>query len=278
MIEKNEQPTINSQLNIVLAFIGLCLGFTYFLPNESVNRIIGFVIGENLLDITVNRLILVVTLIVSAAGASWYLTTSAENIHDRVKLKGRLPHLVIPVFTSVTLAYTLSQMVRSPWWWVVFLLGIVLLAVVLVSEQAELSRSDQRMPIPTISLITVSIGLYLLGLIVLRTIGPRLYVLFPLVLFATAFVAYRFIKLRSHQKTRWETIGLIAVAVGQVSAALYYLFINALQFGLLLTGLLYALVTLAVALENNRTGAAAAAEPLTMLLISLVLTGLTLFF
>lgn len=278
MIVNNEQSKISSQLNIVLAFIGLCLGFTYFLPNESVNHIIGFVIGDNGLDITVNRLILIVTLIVSAAGASWYLVSSAENVPNKFQLKKIMPHLVIPVFTSVTLAYTLSQMVRTPWWWVVFILGMVLLAVVLVSEKAELNREDQRMPIPTISLITVSMGLYLLGLIVLRTIGPRLYVLFPLVFLVTAFVAYRFIKLRSHQKARWEIIGLIAIVVGQISAALYYLFINALQFGLLLAGLLYALVTLVVGLENNKTGSAAVAEPLTMLLITLVLTGLTLFF
>ena len=278
MTENKFKPGSSPQLNIVLAFIGLCLGFTYFLPNESVNRILQSTFGNNPFDITVNRLILIIVALVALSGTVWFLISSWPSISAKPQIRELLPHLLIPVFTSVTLAYALSQLIRTPWWWVVFLIGLVLLAIVLVSEQADMNYVDQRTPIPMISLTSLSMGLYLLGLIVLRTIGPRLYVLVPLVGLATAFVSFRFIRLRTDRQPAWEVIIAIVLILAQASAALYYLFINALQFGVIMTGLLYCIVTFSVGLLNEKKRRSLLTEPLSMLVITLVLTGLTFLF
>ena len=268
----------SSHLNIVLAFIGLCLGFTYFLPNESVNRVLQSAFGDNPFNITVNRLILIIVVLVSLAGSIWFLSNSRQSDGKVFTAVELLPHLLIPVFTSVTLAYTLSQLIRTPWWWLVYLIGMFLLAVVLIAEEHDLNMVEKRTPIPMISLCSLSMGLYLLGLIVLRTIGPRLYVLVPIVALATAFVSLRFVGLRTDRKPSWELIVVIVLILSQFSAALYYLFINALQFALIMTGVLYCLVTFAVGLQNKKRGFALFTEPLSMLVISLLLTGLTFLF
>jgi len=278
MNKSNRVQNNSTQLNIVMAFIGLCLGFTNFLPNESVNRILQFLFGDNSFDISVNQLILLIVGFVSSAGTLWFLISQPEIKKSSGQIKQLLPHIFIPVLTSVTLAYTLSQMVRSPLWWLVYLLGLALVGVVLVAEKADLINTASQSPIPVISLTSLSIGLFLLGVIVLRTIGPRLYVLIPTIGLAAGFVSFRFISLRLRQKPFWEVITAIVLIVAQLAAALYYLFINALQFGLILTGVLYFLVTLSVGYQNQRKGRALLVEPLSMLVIALVLTGLTLLF
>lgn len=278
MNKSNRVQNNSTQLNIVMAFIGLCLGFTNFLPNESVNRILQFLFGDNFFDISVNQLILLIVGFVSSAGTLWFLISQSEIKESSGQIKQLLPHIFIPVLTSVTLAYTLSQMVRSPLWWLVYLLGLALVGVVLVAEKADLINTASQSPIPVISLTSLSIGLFLLGVIVLRTIGPRLYVLIPTIGLAAGFVSFRFISLRLRQKPFWEVITAIVLIVAQLAAALYYLFINALQFGLILTGVLYFLVTLSVGYQNHRKGRALLVEPLSMLVIALVLTGLTLLF
>jgi hypothetical protein len=267
-----------SHLNVVLSFTGLCLGFTYFLPNESVNRVLQSAFGDNPFNITVNRLILIIVALVSLAGTVWFLSSNQRPGGRGISTMELLPHLLIPVFTSVTLAYALSQLIRTPWWWLVYLIGLVLLAIVLISEQADMNNVDQRTPIPMISLTSLSIGLYLLGLVVMRTIGPRLYVLIPLVGLASAFVAFRFIRLRTNRQPAWEVIAAIVLILAQLAAALYYLFINALQFGIILTGLLYCLVTFSVGLQNEKKGRSLFTEPLSMLIITVILTGLTFLF
>ena len=278
MNKSNRVQNNSAQLNIVMAFIGLCLGFTNFLPNESVNRILQFLFGDNTFDISVNQLILLIVGFVSSAGTLWFLISQSEIKESSGQIKQLLPHIFIPVLTSVTLAYTLSQMVRSPLWWLVYLLGLALVGVVLVAEKADLINTASQSPIPVISLTSLSIGLFLLGVIVLRTIGPRLYVLIPTIGLAAGFVSFRFISLRLRQKPFWEVITAIVLIVAQLAAALYYLFINALQFGLILTGVLYFLVTLSVGYQNQKKGRALFLEPLSMLVIALVLTGLTLLF
>ena len=278
MNKSNRVQNNSTQLNIVMAFIGLCLGFTNFLPNESVNRILQFLFGDNFFDISVNQLIFLIVGFVSSAGTLWFLISQSEIKESSGQIKQLLPHIFIPVLTSVTLAYTLSQMVRSPLWWLVYLLGLALVGVVLVAEKADLINTASQSPIPVISLTSLSIGLFLLGVIVLRTIGPRLYVLIPTIGLAAGFVSFRFISLRLRQKPFWEVITAIVLIVAQLAAALYYLFINALQFGLILTGVLYFLVTLSVGYQNQRKGRALLVEPLSMLVIALVLTGLTLLF
>lgn len=278
MNKSNRVQNNSTQLNIVMAFIGLCLGFTNFLPNESVNRILQFLFGDNFFDISVNQLILLIVGFVSSAGTLWFLISQSEIKESSGQIKQLLPHIFIPVLTSVTLAYTLSQMVRSPLWWLVYLLGLALVGVVLVAEKADLINTASQSPIPVISLTSLSIGLFLLGVIVLRTIGPRLYVLIPTIGLAAGFVSFRFISLRLRQKPFWELITAIVLIVAQLAAALYYLFINALQFGLILTGVLYFLVTLSVGYQNQKKGRALLVEPLIMLVIALILTGLTLLF
>ena len=270
-IDKNNA----THLNIVIAFIGLCLAFTYFLPNESVNRILQSAFGRNPFDITVNRLILIIVAFTSLTGSAWYLSSSLLPNAKTISAMELLPHLLIPVFSSVTLAYALSQLIRTPWWWLVFIIGLALLAIVLISEQADMLNIDQTTPVPMISLTSLSIGLYLLGLVVLRTIGPRLFVLVPLVGLMSAFIVFRFTSLRTNIQPTWEVILGIVLILAQLAAALYYLFINALQFGIILTGLLYFLVTLSVGLQNEKKGFNLLAEPLSMLLIIVILTGLT---
>jgi hypothetical protein len=88
---------------------------------------------------------------------------------------------------------------------------------------------------------------------------------------AAAFVSYRVVKVRTGQVIPTGTAIIILIIMGQFVMAANYLYINGIQFGLLLTWLLYSLVSLASSLLEARPSKESSREPIAMGLITLIL-------
>ncbi len=123
------------------------------------------------------------------------------------------------------------------------------------------------------ALTAVSYALTLVLTIAMVAAGSRLYILLPALGTAIFLVTLRSLYLRLGRWRYGWAIG-ITLVVGQVAAALHYLPLSPLRFGLFILGLAYALASLAGSIEENRPARSLWVEPAIMLA---VLWGLAIF-
>lgn len=259
------------RLSTVLAFITLAMGLTYLVPptsNEPVGNILGFIIN---IRFDLYTLVILLLPLLAMFGTLWLLQShpSMEEFHQ--KTWQLLPNVILPVLSVFVLSISLREMSRNNVWWVVYLLGAFLLGLVLAAEYNVVDIGSTEHPLASIGLIGLSHALFLILVVVLKTVSQRLYIILPLVLIASGFVALRTIYLRL--KGQWQieyAIG-ICLILAQVTIGLHYLFLNPIQFGLILTGALYSLISIACGLINHFKTAEIIIEPALMIVFTAVL-------
>ena len=127
-----------------------------------------------------------------------------------------------------------------------------------------------------ISLTAVSLGLFLTLTIALRGSGQRLYLILAAIAPASFLVAARCLILRFSDT--WNPVWAlgIAIVITETAAGLFYLPLLPIQFGLILLGILFALITLAGNIEESRSSVRLWMEPALLLLVFCV-SGLLFF-
>jgi hypothetical protein len=149
-------------------------------------------------------------------------------------------------------------------WWVIYALGGVLFSLVLTSEYISLDPTDERYSLAVVGLTAISMALLLILLITLRGSGLRLYLVEAAIIPATALVSARCISLRLNGRWFLAWSGVVTLVIAQFSIALYYLPLSPLQFGLILTGLVYGLVSVVAMLEDAQSRQRLWVEPVLM--------------
>jgi len=146
-----------------------------------------------------------------------------------------------------------SLPLNAGWWLALALCALFLLAVVL-AEFASSTSENRLYPFATQALTVLTLGLFLILAITVRAVAGRLYLALPAVALGVSLAGSRLQLLRPGQK--WQPLQMVAVAFicVQVAAAMHYLPLSALGYGLVLLGLLYAL--------NHYLGALNTGEPL----------------
>jgi hypothetical protein len=110
-------------------------------------------------------------------------------------------------------------------------------------------------------LTAISYTLFFVLAVALRYGGVRLYVLAPALFLAASLASLRILHLRL--TGRWEyawALGIGFVCV-QIASGLHYWPLSPIQFGLMLTGTLYGLTSLAVNLAEDQSTRRAVLEP-----------------
>lgn len=269
MTENKTLPLLN-RLSIMLATVTLALGFTYILPTATeptLTNFLGFMIN---VKFDAYSLVPVFIALLTFFGALWVFIDHPNVRNSKLKIWKLTSGVILPVFTTLVLSITLREMSRGSNWWVVYILGTFLFGLVVVAEYNELDVSQQH-PFTTIGLIGLSHGLFLILTIVLRTSDLRLYLLLPIMVIASAFVSVRTIFLRLNGIEKNEYTVVICLIMVLLASALYYLFITPIQYGLLLTGALYATISFACGLINGFHKRDLLNEPLGMLAVTLVM-------
>jgi len=136
-------------------------------------------------------------------------------------------------------------------WWVSFGLSGILLASVFLAEYITIDQSAPSYGLARAGLTALGYALFLIMVTSLRFSGARMFVLVPAIFIATALISLRILHLDG--KDRWDfpwAIG-IGIVCAQISAGLHYWPLMPIQFGLALTGPLYALTMLAASLTEN---------------------------
>ncbi len=201
------------------------------------------------LRLNLASLVSLMVALLAGLGADWLLRG-----HPVLKKQSTTQYLLIPAMTAWVLGVTLNTLRLSPQWWLMFVLGMVLLVVVYTAEYIIVDLSDLRHIPAVMVLIAVSFALFLILSTAVDASNARLYVLFPAVVVAMFMVSLRTLYLRLEGIWCFAWSAAIALIVGQVAAGLHYLPLSPLTFGLLLTGLGYGLTSLAAGLQTESKG------------------------
>lgn len=220
-----------------------------------------------------STLIAILTAGLAAAGMNWLLHDHPFFEEQDRSVHNLFQHWLLPGLTAWVIGVPLNSLEAGLEWWAVFAFGGLLLVLVLVSEYIAVDSFDTRHGLASVALTAVSYALTLVLTIAMVAAGSRLYILLPALGTAIFLVTLRSLYLRLGRWCYGWAIG-ITLVVGQVAAALHYLPLSPLRFGLFILGLAYALASLAGSIEEDRPARSLWVEPAIMLA---VLWGLAIF-
>lgn len=182
----------------------------------------------------------------TAAGMDW-LTRE----HPLLGGKSNREHLLLPTLTTFVMGTPLALLTDNADWWAGFAFGAVLLIAVCLAEYITINPSTPQYAFARAGLTAVAYALFLILLTSLRYSGARLFVLTPAVFLAAGLISLRILHLDGTD--RWDfpwAIG-IGLVCAQLGAGLHYWPLTPVQFGLALTGPLYALTMLSASIAEN---------------------------
>jgi hypothetical protein len=250
------------RLSILAATILLAYALANFvrLPIRDLDlQLPGFYLA---IQINARTVVAVLVAGLTASGADWLLRT-----HPSVRGHSTFEHWLVPALTSLVIGVPLSQISGAPQWWLGFFMGGALLMLVLVAEYITIDPEDVRQPIASAGLTTVAFALYLILAIALRYSGARLFLILPALAFAAWLVSLRTLHLRLHGRWMFLQAGVVALVCAQAAAALHYMPLSPVSFGLLLIGPAYALTSLLANLAEGTPLRQAILEPFIVLVI-----------
>ncbi len=239
MLTVSSEKLYRNRFSILLAFLALSFGMLYLLPIqggvEPVN-IFGF---EFRFDF-INFIPLLLALL-AAAGSIWVFSVHPVWQNEDYSLYKLLPNLALPFLSILILAIVLMQSNRSLIWWAVFLTGFLIIVLLLRAEYMLIGASEKKNIWYSMLVISFSFGLFLLFTIALKNSSIRMFAQFFLIFIAGLFVVFRYNTLMNLANRKSMQVLLLAWITAQLAVALHYVFINPIQYGLILTGLLYAI-------------------------------------
>jgi len=191
----------------------------------------------------------------TATGMDW-LTRS----HPALGKKPNIEHLLLPTLTTFVIGAPLA-ILGGAGWWVGFALGAFILLIVFQAEYITVDPSAPVYGIARAGLTALAYALFLILITSLRFSGMRMFLLIPIIFITAALICVRILHLDGTD--RWDfpwAIG-IGIVCAQIGAGLHYWPLTTIQFGLALTGPLYALTILSVNLMENMPLRRAALSP-----------------
>ena len=238
MLKPRQLPDIN-RLSILAAAILLAYALARFIkipPRSFEFEFLGFY-----LPVELNTYTLVAFLVagLTATGADWLLRD-----HPNLGKKYPVEHWLLPAMTAWVIGLPLFQLPLGFLWWLGFFLGAILLMLVLVAEYITVDPNDLRHPIAAAGLTALSFALFLMLAIGLRFSGWRLVLVLPALTLASWLVSVRTLHLRLKGVWAYVQAGLIAWISAQIIAALHYMPVSPLTYGLILIAPVYALTSL----------------------------------
>jgi hypothetical protein len=262
MQEEHQHLPNTDRLSVLAACILLAYAILPFIQIPERNLFLQLSGILFVFKINFSTIVTIITAGLAAAGTDWLLRE-----HPRLGRQRTFQHWLLPAMTAWVIGMPLGTLGVGVQWWAVFAFGGLLLVLVLVSEYIAVDPSDTRHGPAAVGLTAVSYALFLTLTITLAAAGSRLYVLMPALGLALFLVTLRslYLRLGGRWCFRWS-IG-IALSVGQIAAALHYLPLSPLSYGLIVLGLAYALPSVAGAVEEGRSWRTLWIEPAIMLLV-----------
>jgi hypothetical protein len=259
----NRQGIMNQErLSIVVATILLAYTLTKFVNVPS--RIITIDLLGIFIPLTIDYSTIITLSIagMTASGTDWLLRD-----HPRFESQSTLPHLLLPALTAWILSVILSHLPNDPLWWLVFIIGGAFLILVIFAEFIVLDEDDIRRPIAIVMLSALSYAMFLSLLVSLRSANLRLVMTLPAVAVSSGALSLRVVSLQNPSQLRFPEAAASLIIVSQLAAALHYLPISPLSFGLFLLGTLYAIINFITTVSKEAFSRNSLIEPISVLIL-----------
>lgn len=236
-----------NQLSVLVAVILLAYAVTPFIkiPEQGFSLPLPGVVFDFKLDFSTIVSFLVAAL--AAFGMDWLLKSRPE-------LEGgeAVQHLILPALLAWMIGFPLRTLEVGIQWWAVFTLGGLLLIIVFIAEYVVVDFSDRFYALATSALVAVSFAAFLFLSVAVRAAGFRLYVVLPVLFVSIGLVSLRTLYLRLDRRWRFTWAILIGLVVGQFTIGFHYLPVAPLNYGLLLLGPAYVLISFAGQYEEKQ--------------------------
>jgi hypothetical protein len=260
----------SARVSILTATVLLAFALTRLVsapPYELTIPLAGLYVS---LSFNLNTLIVLLAAGITAAGMDWLLRT-----HPSLEKGETREHWLLPTLTVLVIGVALYTLPPAAIWWLEFGLGAAILLVVFYAEFVAVDPIDSRYPFATAILTVLAFVIFLILAVALKASNARLFLVAPALFLGGGLVALRTLHLRLNE--RWESSWAIGIAVVtvQLGAALYYMPLTPVRFGLGLLGPVYALTALAVSLVEGHPLRQAIFEPAIMLTL---LCGMMIWF
>jgi hypothetical protein len=269
MTETRHLPD-STRVSVLTAAILLAFALTRVIAAPHYN--IHLPLGKLDLNFSFNLDTLIVLLAagLTAAGVDWLLST-----HPSLEEGESREHWLLPTLTVLVTGIALYTLPPTAVWWLGFALGAVILVVVFFAEFVVVDPTDLRYPLATAILTVLAFVIFLILAVALRASNARLVLVAPALFVGGGLAALRTLHLRLNE--RWEYAWAIGIAViaAQLGAALHYMPLTPVRFGLALLAPVYALTILSVSLAEGNPFRRAFVEPAVMLVL---LCGLMIWF
>lgn len=187
------------------------------------------------ISINIRTGVTLLSALITASGADWLFRS-----HPEIGQTPTYEHWLLPALTAWVIGIPLFQIPIGLTWWFGFFFAGVMLVSVLIAEYITIDLDDIRYSVAASGLTALSFGLFLTLVISLRFSGYRLFLVLPAVTIAAWLVCLRTHFIRNHRSTALLYASIVAIITSQLTAAMHYLPISPISYGLLLLSPTYA--------------------------------------
>jgi len=256
MLAQDKYLPDSNRIGLITSTTLLALVLTRIVPSPAFNfelQLPGFFLT---FPFNVNTAMGFLTACLTATGMDWLLRG-----HPSLKNRATFQWWFLPTLTTFVISVPLSILPDGLTWWIGFMVSGIFLFFVFLAEYVAVDADAPHYTTAMVALTAISFTLFFILSVALRTSEARLYLIVPGLFFSASLASLRILHLRL--SGNWEyawAIGIGLVCV-QLATGFYYWPLSPIQFGLLLIGPLYGLVSLAINLGENIPLRRAVLEP-----------------
>lgn len=246
MQEKRSYLPKTDQAGILISSILLTFALTHIVESPRLTLTItlpGFYFAYPL---TIGTVMTIFAAALAATGMDWL--TRGHSSHPQ---KQNVEHILLPTLTTFVLGGALASLPDSTAWWIGFALGASILVCVFLAEYITIDASAPAYAISRAGLTALAYALFLILAASLRFSGARMFLIVPIIFIFSGLISLRIIHLDGTDRWNFPWAVGIGIVCAQISAGLHYWPLLPVQFGLAVTGPLYALTMLSASLTTE---------------------------
>ncbi len=247
MQETHSQLPSTDRMGMLIASVLLTFALSHFIKSPGLTLSLSLPGFYYAFPLTLTSFLTLFAAALTAAGMDW-LTRDHPSAESRLSNR---EHLLLPTLTAFVMGTPLAILSDSPAWWWGFVVGAILLAAVCSAEYISMDLSAPAYGFARAGLTAVAYALFLILVTSLRFSGARMVLVTPSILIVAGLISLRILHLDGTD--RWDfpwAVG-IGLVCAQIGAGLHYWPLSPVQFGLAVTGPLYALSMLSTNLTEN---------------------------
>ena len=246
MQENRSQLPSTDRMGMLIASVLLTFALSRFIQSPGLTLSLSLPGFYYAFPLTLGSFLTLLAAALTTAGMDW-LTRE----HPSAEKHSTREHLLLPTLTAFVMGTPLAILSDSSAWWWGFVVGAVLLAAVCIAEYISIDPSAPSYGFARAGLTAVAYALFLILVTSLRFSGARMVLVIPSILVVAGLISLRILHLDGTDRWDFPWAMGIGLVCAQIGAGLHYWPLSPVQFGLAVTGPLYALTMLSTSLSED---------------------------